>query len=521
MRWVMSTSAKDIGVMYGVVGLISGMIGTSLSMIIRLELTEPGRQYIEGDRYEQIYNVMITAHGIIMIFYFIMPIIIGGYGNYMVPIMIGSPDMAYPRLNNISLNLLYPAIIILLLSALVESGVGTGWTIYPPLSGVTYQGTVGVEMGIISLHIAGVSSLLGAINIIATIMNMRAPGLRLQNMSLYVWGVLMTSILLVISLPVLASGITMLLTDRNINTSYYEVGGGGDPILFQHLFWLFGHPEVYIMILPAFGIVSVIISNNANKGVYGRVGMIYAMGSIGVLGSVVWAHHQYVVGLDTDTKAYFTAATMVISIPTSIKIFSWIATMWGGRIVIDTPMLYMIGFIILFTIGGCTGVIISQSPIDTVLHDTYYIVGHFHYVLSMGALFGVIGGYYYWSPIIMGYKYNKVLSKIQFTLLFVGVNIIFLPMHWLGLAGMPRRYSDYPDHNMEWNKVASFGSIVTIISVILTIYIIYDQMKESNKISYKDLAISANSLELMRNMPEEKKGYPGPRYHTYKEVPVI
>lgn len=531
LRWLCSTNAKDIGIMYIIIGFIAALIATSFSMIIRLELAAPGIQYINSDKYATIYNNLISAHGLLMIFYFLMPALIGGFGNYFVPLLVGAPDMSFPRLNNISLWLLPPSLLLLVLGTLTEGGVGTGWTLYPPLSSLIGHAGAGVDLGIFALHIAGVSSLLGAINFICTIINMRAPGLTLHSLSLFVWSILITAILLLLSLPILASGITLLLTDRNFNTSFYEPIGGGDPVLFQHLFWLFGHPEVYILILPAFGIVSHVISRYSNKIIFGRIGMIYAMASIGVLGFMVWAHHQYTVGLDTDSRAYFTAATMVIAIPTGIKVFSWIATLFGGKIILKTPLLYVIGFLILFTIGGLSGVILANSSLDVAFHDTYYVVAHFHYVLSMGAVFSLFAAYYYWSPKMIGYKYNELLGKIQFYTLFIGVNLIFGPMHFLGLSGMPRRISDYPDAFAGWNYIASIGSMVTLISIFLFIYIIYKQFTDKFKEIDNTLISLYNGyegylfqkqtlphfyerdLEFIINTP--------PKFHAFQELPVL
>jgi len=488
-RWFMSTNHKDIGILYLFVSGAVGFISVLFTVYMRLELMEPGVQYmcLEGARFVadaasectpngHLWNVMITYHGVLMMFFVVIPALFGGFGNYFMPLHIGAPDMAFPRMNNLSFWMYVAGVSLGVASLLApggngQAGSGVGWVLYPPLS--TTEAGISMDLAIFAVHLSGASSILGAINMITTFLNMRTPGMTLHKVPLFAWSIFITAWLILLSLPVLAGGITMLLTDRNFGTTFFDPAGGGDPILYQHILWFFGHPEVYMIILPGFGIISHVIATFSRKPVFGYLPMVYALVAIGVLGFVVWAHHMYTVGMSLSQQSYFMLATMVIAVPTGIKIFSWIATMWGGSVSFETPMLFAIGFLFLFTVGGVTGVVLSQPGLDRAYHDTYYVVAHFHYVMSLGAAFAIFAGVYFWIGKMSGRQYPEWAGRLHFVMFFIGTNLTFFPQHFLGRQGMPRRYIDYPEAFAYWNYLSSWGAFLSFASFVFFIGVVF------------------------------------------------
>ena len=527
-RWFMSTNHKDIGILYLIVSAFVGLISVTFTVYMRMELMEPGVQYMcmEGARFiasdvaectpnGHLWNVMITYHGVLMMFFVVIPALFGGFGNYFMPLQIGAPDMAFPRMNNLSFWLYVAGTSLGVASLLApggngQLGSGVGWVLYPPLS--VNEGGMSMDLAIFAVHVSGASSILGAINMITTFLNMRAPGMTLFKVPLFSWSIFVTAWLILLSLPVLAGAITMLLTDRNFGTTFFDPSGGGDPILYQHILWFFGHPEVYIIILPGFGIISHVIATFARKPIFGYLPMVWALIAIGVLGFVVWAHHMYTVGMSLTQQSYFMLATMVIAVPTGVKIFSWIATMWGGSVSFETPMLWAFGFLFLFTVGGVTGIVLSQAGIDRVYHDTYYVVAHFHYVMSLGAVFGIFAGIYYWLGKMSGRQYPEWAGKLHFWVFFIGTNITFFPQHFLGRQGMPRRYIDYPEAFAFWNKVSSIGAFISFASFLFFIGVIFYTLRAGKKITEPAYWGDTQTLEwTLPNPPPE---------HTFETLPT-
>jgi cytochrome c oxidase subunit 1 len=527
-RWFMSTNHKDIGIIYLFTAGFVGLLSVIFTMYMRLELMEPGVQYMcmEGMRFVadaaapctpngHVWNVTVTAHGILMMFFVVIPALFGGFGNYFMPLQIGAPDMAFPRLNNLSFWLYVAGTSLAIASVFApggdnQLGAGVGWVLYPPLS--NNEPGYAMDLAIFAVHLSGASSILGAINIITTFLNMRAPGMTMHKVPLFAWSIFVTAWLILLALPVLAGAITMLLTDRNFGTTFFVPSGGGDPVLYQHILWFFGHPEVYIIVIPAFGIISHVVATFSRKPVFGYLPMVYAMVAIGVLGFVVWAHHMYTVGMSVTQQSYFMLATMVIAVPTGIKIFSWIATMWGGSIEFKTPMLFAIGFIFLFTVGGVTGIVLSQAPVDRAYHDTYYVIAHFHYVMSLGAVFGIFAGVYFYIGKMSGRQYPEWAGKVHFWMMFIGSNITFFPQHFLGRQGMPRRYIDYPEAFALWNQVSSYGAFLSFASFVFFIGIVFYTLLAGRRVTENNYWNEyADTLEWTLPCP--------PPEHTFEQLP--
>tara|TARA_B100001287_G_scaffold147381_1_gene124119 strand:+ start:1490 stop:3061 length:1572 start_codon:yes stop_codon:yes gene_type:complete len=506
MKYVTTTNHKDIGSMYLWFSFVMFLVGGVMALTIRAELFQPGLQLVNPE----FFNQMTTLHGLIMVFGAIMPAFVG-FANWQIPMMIGAPDMAFPRMNNWSFWLLPPAAILLVMSLLVPGGsAGSGWTLYPPL---TIQQGMGMDLVIFAIHILGMSSIMGSINIVTTILNMRAPGMTLMKMPLFVWTWLITAYLLIAVMPVLAGAVTMTLTDRHFGTHFFNPAGGGDPVLFQHIFWFFGHPEVYIIAIPAFGVISQVIPAFSRKPLFGYASMVYATASIAILSFLVWAHHMYTTGMPVEAQLYYMFATMLIAVPTGVKVFNWVATMWKGSLTFETPMLFALGFLFLFTLGGFTGLVLSLTPVDVQLHDTYYVVAHFHYVMVAGALYAAFAGVYFWLPKWIGKMYDEKLGKLHFWLSIIFFNIAFFPQHFLGLAGMPRRIPDYSVQFADFNLVSSIGAFGFGLSQILFLFILLKAIRYGEKAEDKQWD-GADSLE-WTHLPS-----PAP-YHSFEEPPQV
>ncbi|WP_305971845.1 MULTISPECIES: cytochrome c oxidase subunit I [unclassified Mameliella] len=527
-RWFMSTNHKDIGILYLIVSAFVGLISVVFTVYMRMELMSPGVQYMcmEGMRFlptavenctpnGHLWNVLITGHGILMMFFVVIPALFGGFGNYFMPLQIGAPDMAFPRMNNLSFWLYVAGSTLAVCSVFApggnnQLGSGVGWVLYPPLS--VNEGGMSMDLAIFAVHVSGASSILGAINMITTFLNMRTPGMTLFKVPLFSWAIFVTSWLILLSLPVLAGAITMLLTDRNFGTTFFDPAGGGDPVLYQHILWFFGHPEVYIVIVPGFGIISHVIATFSRKPIFGYLPMVWAIIAIGALGFVVWAHHMYTVGMSLTQQSYFMLATMVIAVPTGVKVFSWIATMWGGSIEMKTPMLWAFGFLFLFTVGGVTGVVLSQAGVDRAYHDTYYVVAHFHYVMSLGAVFAIFAGVYFYFPKMSGRMYSEFWGKIHFWMMFIGANLTFFPQHFLGRQGMPRRYIDYPEAFATWNYISSWGALLSFASFVLFFGIMFHALTRGARAS------EANPWNEYADTLEWTLPSPPPE-HTFEQLP--
>ncbi|WP_299364008.1 cytochrome c oxidase subunit 1 [uncultured Paracoccus sp.] len=527
-RWFMSTNHKDIGILYLFTAGLVGLISVSFTVYMRMELQHPGVQYmcLEGARLfadaatectpnGHLWNVLITYHGVLMMFFVVIPALFGGFGNYFMPLHIGAPDMAFPRLNNLSYWLYVCGVALGVASLLApggnsQLGSGVGWVLYPPLS--TTESGYSMDLAIFAVHVSGASSILGSINIITTFLNMRAPGMTLFKVPLFAWSVFITAWMILLALPVLAGAITMLLMDRNFGTHFFNPAGGGDPVLYQHILWFFGHPEVYIIIVPGFGIISHVISTFSRKPIFGYLPMVLAMAAIGVLGFVVWAHHMYTAGMSVTQQAYFMLATMTIAVPTGIKVFSWIATMWGGSIEFRAPMMWAFGFLFLFTVGGVTGVVLAQAPLDRVYHDTYYVVAHFHYVMSLGAVFAIFAGVYYWIGKMSGRQYPEWAGHVHFWMMFIGSNLLFFPQHFLGRQGMPRRYIDYPVEFAYWNNISSIGAYITFASFLFFIGVVFYTLFAGRRVTVPNYWNEhADTLEWTLPSP--------PPEHTFEQLP--